>query len=173
MTIHHLNLCQVWFCFENIIMEKSQALGEEDELARVTCARMTSVNLLDHYYWRGFSFIGFCLYEYAKLVNIKSMTLKITRDIQFLFKHFNYENQIQSYSEKSAVHTYTVTLNESLSENQSLENSVRGGHSETKSMQNNLTLILLTLLMSWNQLHSLFTMFDYADQTYKEHCAEI
>ena len=69
--------------------------------------------------------------------------------------------------------TYTVTLNESLSENQSLENSIHDGHSETESMQNDLILILLTLLMLWNQLHSLFTMFDYADQTYKKHCAEI
>jgi len=50
MMIHHLNLCQVWSRFENIIMEKSQALEKGDELARVTCARMTSVNLLDHYY---------------------------------------------------------------------------------------------------------------------------
>ena len=75
------------------------------------------------------------------------MTLETTRDIQFLLKHLNYENQVQSYSEKGAMHTYTVALNESLSENQSLENSVCGGHSETKSMQNDLTLILLTLLM--------------------------
>ena len=50
MMICHLNLCQIRFHFENIIMRKSQALGEEDELARVTCTRMTSVNLLDHYY---------------------------------------------------------------------------------------------------------------------------
>ena len=50
MMIHHLNLHQVQFCFENIIMKKSQALEREDELARVTCTRMTSVNLLDHYY---------------------------------------------------------------------------------------------------------------------------
>ena len=31
ITIRHLNLRQVWFCFENIIMEKSQALGKEDD----------------------------------------------------------------------------------------------------------------------------------------------
>ena len=50
MMICHLNLCQIQFCFENIIMKKSQVLEEEDELARVTCARMTLMNLLDHYY---------------------------------------------------------------------------------------------------------------------------
>ena len=50
MMICHLNLCQIRFHFENIIMRKLQALEKEDELARVTCTRMILMNLLDHYY---------------------------------------------------------------------------------------------------------------------------
>jgi hypothetical protein len=61
----------------------------------------------------------------------------------------------------------------SLSENQSLEDSVRGGHPKTESMQNDLALVLLALLVPWDQLPPLFAMFDCSNQAYKDHCAAV
>ena len=76
------------------------------------------------------------------------MTKKISHDIQFLSEHFNYESKIQHYTEKKSADTYTVTLTDSFSENQSLKNDIHENHSETEAMQNDLILILLILLMS-------------------------
>ena len=101
------------------------------------------------------------------------MKLAMTNDIRFLPEHPNYEDLIQNYSEKRLANTYTVALIGSLSENQSLEDSVHGGHPETESMQNDLALILLALLVPWNQLPPKFATFDCSNQAYKGHCAAI
>ena len=152
-------------------MPESGIFEREDESVRVITVKKTFSSLFDHYYWHDSQLIEFCLYEYFKLVTVKLNTL--TSDIHFLSEHLNYETHVQSYSEKQSADTFTVILTDSLSENQTLENSICGDHSETVSMQNDLILILLTLLMPWNQLPSLFTMFNCTQQNHKEHCAEI
>jgi len=171
--IRRLNLCRLRYRFEHIVMGRSGAFWAGDEQAKVTSAKKAPPNFFDHYYWRGPSFISFCVYEYFKLVTIKPKTLATSKDISFLPQHPNYENRIQSYSEKTSASSYTVALIGSLSENQALEDSVRGGHPETEAMQNELALILLALLVPWNRLPFLFAKFDCADQTYKQHCAKI
>ncbi|KAN0070694.1 hypothetical protein V8E54_010859 [Elaphomyces granulatus] len=59
-----------------------------------------------------------------------------------------------SYSKRRGPNDYSVAFNSSVSENQPLENSVRGGHLETDSMQNDLALGLLALLVPWERLPS-------------------
>ena len=88
------------------------------------------------------------------MITVKSNTL--TSDIHFISEHLNYEIHVQSYSEKQSADTFTVALTGSLSENQALEDSVRGGHPETVSMQNDLALILLALLVPWDRLPEMF-----------------
>ena len=129
-------------------MPEPGVFGGGDEPARVTTAKKAPPSLFDHYYWHGLQLIEFCLYEYFKLITVKLNTL--TSNIHFLSEHFNYEIHVQSYSEKQPADTFTVILTDSLLKNQALENSVCGDHSETVSMQNDLILILLTLLMSWD-----------------------
>jgi len=129
--------------------------------------------MFNHYYWHDSFFLNFSLYKYFKLIIIK-LRIKIkSRNIWFFFEHSNYEKKIQSYSEKQFVNKYIVILLNSLSENQSLKNKIYNNHSKTECMQNKLILILLELLMSWNLLSNLFTIFNYANQTYKNHCTEI
>jgi hypothetical protein len=171
--VRHLNLRHLKDRFEYIIMGEPGAFPGQDESVRISIAKKAPLSLFDHYYWRGPSFVDFCLYEYFTLVTINSMKYATSSDIRFLPEHPNYENQIQSYSEKRPTAIYTVALVGSLSENQVLEDSVRGGHPETKAMQDELALILLALLVPWNQLPTIFTVFECADQAYKEHCAEI
>ena len=69
-------------------------------------------------------------------------------DIQFLPAHFNYEHQIQSFSKWSFADIYIIALIDPLSENQIFKNSVCDNYFKTKSMQNDLVLILLNLLVS-------------------------
>ena len=75
------------------------------------------------------------------------MTEKISHDIQFLSEHLNYESKIQHYTEKRSADTYIITLTDSLSENQFLKNDIHENYFETETMQNDLILILLILLM--------------------------
>jgi hypothetical protein len=107
------------------------------------------------------------------LVTVKPLASSTTSDVSFLPEHPDYERLFQNYSGRKAANTFTVALIGSLSENQSLEDSVRGGHPETESMQNDLALILLALLVPWDQLPPLFAMFDCSNQAYKSHCAAI
>ncbi len=101
------------------------------------------------------------------------MAEETSHDIQFLPEHPDYESKIQHYTGKRPADTYTVALTGPLSENQPLEDGIHGGHPETEAMQNDLALILLALLMPWNQLLFLCTMFNCNLQNYKDHYAEI
>ena len=172
-TFRNLNLRHLRNRFKGIIQAESGVFGGEEESAIVTRARRAPRTMFDHYYWRGPWFSRFSLYEYFKLVTIKPRTKATSRDIWFLPEHPDYGKKVQSYSGKQPANRYTVALLGPLSENQSLENKVRGGHPETECMRNELALILLGLLVPWNLLPTLFTMFNCADQTYEDHCAEI
>ena len=172
-TIRHLNLGQLRHHFEFIIAAEPDTLLAEEESARVTGARKAPRNLFDHYRWRGPSFSAFSLYEYCKLVTVKPLASSSTSDIPFLSEHPDHEHLLQNYSGRKAANTYMVALISSLSENQDLEDSVHGGHPETESMQNDLALILLALLVPWEQLPHRFAMFDCSNEVYKGHCATI
>ena len=60
-----------------------------------------------------------------------------------------------------------------ISENQPLEDSVRGGHPQTDSMQNDLALGLLALLVPWESLPPLFAGIDCIAGRYVDRCAEV
>jgi len=77
------------------------------------------------------------------------MTQITSWNIHFHSVHSDYNILIQSYSEKSSANIYTVTLTGSLSENQFSENYVCEDYFKTNTMHNNLTLILLILLILW------------------------
>jgi len=131
------------------------------------------VSMFDHYQWCGPSFFAFCLYEYVKLVTIKPRSSATSRDIDFATGHPNHDSHVQHYSEKASVHRYMVALIGPLSENQSLEDSVRGGHPETTAIQNDLAEIFLALLLPWEQLPTLFATFHCSSDSYKDLCSNI
>jgi hypothetical protein len=172
-TIRRLNLGQLRQRFGYIIAVEPITFWEGEEPARITSARNAPRSIFDHYRWRGPSFAGFSLYEYYKLVTVKPLASSTTMDIPFLLEHPDHERLFQNYIGRKPANTFTVALIGSLSENQSLEDSVRGGHPETESMQNDLALILLALLVPWDQLPPLFARFDCSDQAYKGYCAAI
>ena len=155
------------------MLAESEIFKAEEKSIIITRTRKAFQIMFDHYYWHDSWFSSFSLYKYFKLIIIKSKIKIISKNIWFFLKHSDYKKKIQSYSEKQFVHKYIVILLNFLSENQFLKNKIHSNHSEIKCMQNKLILILFKLLMSWNLLSSLFTMFNCADQTYKNHCVEI
>ena len=171
--IRRLNLGQLRRRFEHINVANPVAFEQGEEPARVTGAEKAPRSVFDHYHYRGPPFSKFCLYDYVKLVTVLPIRSGTTRDIAFSSEHPDHEELIQRFSERMSPNTYTVALVGSLSENQALEDSVRGGHPETESMRNDLALILLALLVPWDQLPPRFAMFECSDQAYKGHCAEI
>jgi hypothetical protein len=124
-----------------------KALYREDKLVRVTTTIKTSQSVLNNYFWQRLLFASFSLYKYVKLVTIKLILLSTSYNIYFLLKHLNYEYQIQCYFKKNSVCAYTVILSGSLLENQVSEDSIQKEYSKTKVIKNNLTLILLILLI--------------------------
>jgi hypothetical protein len=171
--VRRLNLYQFRSRFKYIAGLAPGTFTHEDEVARFTGADGRPCNILDHYQFRGPLLLSFCLYEYAKLVTIKRKSLATSEDIPFTPDHPNSERQIQNYSEKTSINTYLVAFIGSLSENQPLEDRIRGGHPETVAMQNDLAEILLALLVPWQLLPPLFLRLQCSLDSYKDHCAGI
>ena len=154
-TIRRLNLRQLRYRLDHVLAAEAGAFGVGDETARVTIARKAPSTF---YRWRGNDFSDLCLYEYMKLVVVKTMASAISTDTRFLPDHPLYKTHIQNYSKKRRAADYAVALNGSISENQALEDSVRGGHPQTDAMQNDLALALLALLVPWKLLPTLFAV---------------
>ena len=131
------------------------------------------LSIFDYYQWYSPLFFTFCLYKYVKLVTIKPRSSAMSRDIDFATGYPNHDSHVQHYSEKASVHQYMVALIGPLSENQSLEDSVRGRHPETTAIQNDLAEIFLALLLPWEQLPTLFATFHSSSDSYKDHCSNI
>jgi hypothetical protein len=171
--IRRLNVQQLRSRFKYIAGLEPGSFQTENELLMLNASNNMPFNMLDHYRWRGTSLFAFCLYEYIKLVTIKPRSSAASQDIEFATAHPNYSTHVQHYSERASVHRYMVTLIGSLSENQSLEDSVRGGHPQTSAIQNDLAEIFLALLLPWERLPSLFATFQLSSDSYKDHCHSI
>ena len=130
VTVQYLNLHHLRNQFEHIIMTESEIFWEENESVKVIIMKKISQNLFNNYYWHDFQLINFCLYEYFKLITVKSIIL--SNNIYFLSKHFKYKTHTQKYSEKKITITFIITLIDLLSEKQFIENRVHNDHSETE-----------------------------------------
>src|SRR6267378_3997570 len=85
---------------DHVLAAEPGAFGEGDDTARVTIAKKAPSTFFDHYRWRGPRFSGLCLYEYVKLVVVKTMASAISTDIPFLPEHPLHQTHIQNYSER-------------------------------------------------------------------------
>jgi len=172
-TIRRLNLRNLRHRLDHVLAAVPGAFGMGDETARVTTSKRAPSTFFDHYRWRGPRFSTLCLYEYVKLVVVKTMASALTSDIPFLPDHPLHESHMQNYSERRCANDYSVAFSSTVSENQPLEDSVRGGHPQTDCMQNDLALGLLGLLVPWEHLPPLFTGIDCTAGGYVSHCAEV
>ncbi|KAN0083203.1 hypothetical protein V8E54_002291 [Elaphomyces granulatus] len=169
--------------------------------ARVTIARRAPSTFFEHYRWRGPRFSGLCLYEYMKLVVVKTMASAISTDIRFLPEHPLHEIHIQNYSERRGANDYSVTFTSSVLGTSPWRiasvAAIRGGHSDRLHAErlgprisagesiNLLSLLkhfnsvkgiifcLLALLVPWERLPPLFAGIDCIAGRYIDHCADV
>lgn len=139
--VRRLNVQQLRSRFKYIASLEPGFFHNENELAMLNASNCVPLSMLDHHRWRGTTFFAFCLYEYVKLVTIKPRSLATSQGVDFAADHPHHNTHVQHYSEKAPVHRYMVALIGSLSENQSLEDGIRGGHPETVAIH-----------ISWNLL---------------------
>jgi hypothetical protein len=172
-TIRRLNLDHLRNRLQHVLTAEPGTFWGGDETTRVTIARKAPTTFFDHYFWRGPPFLNLCLYEYMKLVAVKPMRSATDSDTLFLPQHPDYDTLLQNYSSVRPVNTFSIAFTGSFSNQQALEDSVRGGHPETDSMQNDLALILLALLVPWDRLPPLFAEFDCIAGAYQDQCANI
>jgi hypothetical protein len=93
-TIRRLNLRHLRCRLDYVLAAEPGAFGVGDETVRVTIARKVPSTFFEHYRWRGPRFSGLCLYEYMKLVVVKTIASAISTDISFLPDHPRHETHI-------------------------------------------------------------------------------
>jgi hypothetical protein len=103
-------------------------------------------SIFDNYKWRGATLTSLSIFEYCMLVRTKRLQDATTDDIPFAEKHPRHRTHLQQLAQ-SPHQTATVTLQGQLSEFQSSEDTILGGHPTTTVIQNDLTEVLLGLFI--------------------------
>jgi hypothetical protein len=106
----------------------------------------------DNYKCRGPLLANLSLFEYLMLVQTRRLNDAIQSDIEFEHVHPKSGVYVQRLAVKKS-QLMTVTYNGQLSQFQKEEDSIHGGHTETASIRNDVSEILLG---PWNQLPLLF-----------------
>jgi hypothetical protein len=110
------------------------------------------------------------LYEYVKVVQKRSSTNRTSCDIDFTVDHPEYGQKTQIIRTPNFP-SRTVTLPGQLSEQQSVEDRILGGHPETLAMRDDVAAILLGLFVPWDILLDLFDdIMDICDDSCVTEC---
>jgi hypothetical protein len=113
------------------------------------------VSRFDNYKWRGPVLACLNYFEYCMLVQTSSRGKSNASDVEFESKHPRSETHVQRLACRQS-QVMTVHFNGQLSEFQTEEESIRGGHPTTSAIQNDLAEVLLGFFVPWDQLASLF-----------------
>jgi hypothetical protein len=155
-----LNLWWLRRYFRSIIpLGQPDDAGSSDTLGEEQCnydpGAAVPANIFDNYRWRGGLLSPLCIFEYCMLVRTKRLQEATTEDIPFYDTHPRYRTHVQRLA-RSVSQTATVTLQGELTEFQSAEDSMPGGHPTTTAIQNDLAEVLLAMFIPWQNLRSLF-----------------
>lgn len=112
-------------------------------------------NIFDNYKLRGASLASLSIFEYGMVVHTKTLQNATTEDIPFDESHPRYRTHVQRVA-NSACQIATVTLQGELTEFQSSEDAIPGGHPLTTAIQSDLAEVLLGLFIPWQKLPLLF-----------------
>ena len=127
----------------------------DDEPCRYEAGESAPVSAFDNYKWRGSILASLSLYEYCMMVQTRNNRSARPDDIDFDSSHPRCDNFIQHLAHNPSDLT-TVTFNGQLTEYQTEEDSVAGGHPKTDAIMNDLAEILLGLFVPWERLPLLF-----------------
>lgn len=139
--------------------EQLQSQTPSDSIGEEPCnydrCTTTAANIFDNYKFRGDLLSSLCIFEYCMVVRTKRRQDATAEDIPFHETHPRHRTQVQRLA-RSTSQLSTATLQGELTEHQSSEDAVLGGHPLTAAIQNDLAEILLGLFIPWQNLHSLF-----------------
>ncbi|CAI7569062.1 unnamed protein product [Penicillium discolor] len=150
--------------------ESSDPMAEE--LCTYEAGGIAPVSMSDNYRWRGPQLERLALFEYCMLVRIKTIRDATTDDVDFDLSHPQSNTHVQRLAHTSS-QVSTVTFNGQLTEFQTSEDAVPGGHPKTAANMNDLVKMLLGLFVPWGQLPALFQEHANAVPIKRDACSRI
>ena len=148
----------------------SESIAEEQCTFQVKDA--APVSNFDNYKWRDSNLAHLTFFEYCMLVEIKRMADATASDVEFNPNHPRCNTHVQHIVRiKSQVKT--VCLNGQLSQYQTQEESVQGGHPNTAAIKNDLAEVRLGFFLPWDKLSTLFQQHASEYDTKRDACSKI
>jgi len=155
---------------ESPVDDSTGLMGEE--LCAYQPGNKAPVSRFDNYKWRGPHLAHLPFWEYCMLVQTRNVRDAIAADLEFDPKHPKHGIYVQRLARNKS-QVATVTFNGQLSQFQTEEESVQGGHPVTTAMQNDLAEVLLGLFVPWDQLPTLFRQHAADYGVKRDACANI
>jgi hypothetical protein len=122
-----------------------------------------SVSLFDNYKWRGIHLPLFSFFEYSMFIQARSKRDALLPCFQFDPSHPKFCSFVQRLAISKA-QIATVIFNGQLTQYQTAEDSIPGGHPTTDAILNDLAEIFIGLFVPWERLPDLSRR--HAGQTY-------
>lgn len=130
------------------------------------------VSRFDNYKWRGPQLGHLTFFEYCMLIQPKNKFDSIASDIEFDPRHPKSNTHVQRLARiKSQI--LTVCFNGQLSQYQTEEDAIRGGHPTTAAMKNDLAEVLLGFFLPWDQLPAMFQRHASEYNTKRDACSKV
>ena len=155
---------------ESLFTASSESMGEEQCV--VDGRDDVPISRFDNYKWRGPALAHLTFFEYCMLVQTKRKDDAKASDVEFEREHPKSDTHVQRLAGRES-QVMTVHFNGQLSEFQSEEESVRGGHPTTTAIKNDFSEVLLGLFVPWDQLSSLFQRHTSGYETKRDACSMI
>ena len=126
-----------------------------DEPCTFQTGNAVPVSLFDNYKWRGDFLTPFSFFEYCMLVQTRSKQRNLSNHFEFDTSHPKSDTCVQRVA-RSKSQIATVIFNGQLTQYQTAEDSVPGGHPITDAIMNDLAEIFLGLFVPWEKLRHIF-----------------
>ena len=126
----------------------------------------------DNYSHRGPLLSNLSFFEYHMLVQSRRKQNSTQTDIEFDPAHPRSDRFLQHLATKKS-QVLTVTFNGQLSQFQAEEDTVRGGHTKTEAIENDVAEVLLGLFVPWDRLPILFQQHAATYDVKRDACAYI
>ncbi|KAJ6087103.1 hypothetical protein N7467_006017 [Penicillium canescens] len=152
----------LWWLRQYVRDLRHRTSTDADDSARISeepCTFQTKeavpASLFDNYKWRGVDLATFSFFEYYILVQTGSKRRNLSEHFEFDPRHPKGSACVQHVA-RSPSQIATVALNGQLTQYQTAEDSIRGGHPMTDAIANDLAEILLGLFVPWDKLRDRF-----------------
>ncbi|KAJ6118382.1 hypothetical protein N7471_013849 [Penicillium samsonianum] len=134
--------------------DADDSAGTADEPCTFQAGDTAPVSLFDNYKWRGADLAAFSFFEYCMLVQIGSKRRNHPDHFDFHPRHPRRSACVQHVARLPS-QIAIVPFSGQLTQYQTAEDSIRGGHPMTDAIANDLAEILLGLFVPWDKLRDM------------------